>query len=631
MTVDTRDPVGRILQQTQVVGGTAPLVENMTWRGNSTLNSYTATRTGAGAWNEARAYTYDARGQLLSEGFAPAPSAAAALNYTFDGNNPGLGVRLDAKIGSGAPASWETSAAANSLGQVITDQIAAAAGGTVPASGLASGVGPINILVDGIMQGQAAYSGGVWSMNLDLAAGAHTLTANAVDASGLYLDTATRNFTVGSANSNQPAGTVASTYDADGNVISRSWANGTIQALTWDAFGRLITVVQRDATGNGFNWIAQYDGLGRRFLTASQAVANNTPSGPLTAVASIYDPQVEFLEIGVNVNGVWAYKVYGPDLNGHFGGMQGTGGLEATIMNGTGAVTGVLNDFFGNGVATISGGSVTWSPTHCGSYGPLPDSTAAPLTDATQLAQATVWRGHRIDPTGFYYVGKRYYEPISARWLSADPLGFAASTSLYEFAGNDPVNNFDPDGRDWHSLPGGGGYMDPGDYKALSGPPLSPREREVISGGLTVAGSIPTMIAGAALSDTGVGAIVGIPTMLSGSTAFGLGMTQIFHGASGAGPVNTPTGTVPGGPLELTGAMTGNPNLQTFGSMADSLFPLPTDAWATLTGANILLNPPEFDSNAWPFSPSSSPPDSGQDSDWKGVPYAYPSKKNCSF
>ena len=96
--------------------------------------------------------------------------------------------------------------------------------------------------------------------------------------------------------------------------------------------------------------------------------------------ASIYDPQVKFLEIGVNVNGVWAYKVYGPDLNGVNGGLQGTGGLEATIMNGTGTATGVINDAFGNGVATISGGSVTWNTTHVAGYGPLPDSTATPLT-----------------------------------------------------------------------------------------------------------------------------------------------------------------------------------------------------------------------------------------------------------
>jgi RHS repeat-associated protein len=160
--------------------------------------------------------------------------------------------------------------------------------------------------------------------------------------------------------------------------------------------------------------------------------------------ASIYDPQVKFLEIGVNVNGVWAYKVYGPDLNGVNGGLQGTGGLEATIMNGTGTATGVINDAFGNGVATISGGSVTWNPTHVGGYGPLPDSSAQPLTDATQLAQDTVWRSRRIDPTGFYYLGSRYYEPTSGRFLSPDPKGQAASMSLYDFCNGDPVNFFDP-------------------------------------------------------------------------------------------------------------------------------------------------------------------------------------------
>jgi hypothetical protein len=52
-----------------------------------------------------------------------------------------------------------------------------------------------------------------------------------------------------------------------------------------------------------------------------------------------------------------------------------------------------------------------------------------------------------MDPTGFYYLGARYYEPTSGRFLSADPMGQAASPSLYDFAGGDPVNFFDPTGR----------------------------------------------------------------------------------------------------------------------------------------------------------------------------------------
>ena len=141
------------------------------------------------------------------------------------------------------------------------------------------------------------------------------------------------------------------------------------------------------------------------------------------------------------------WKVYGPDLNGQFGGLQGTGGLEATILDSGGTTQGVINDQFGNGVASVSGGSTAWFATRVGAYGPLPGTQAATLTDITQLAAATAWRGRRIDPTGFYNLGARYYEPTSGRFLSADPIGQAASPSSYDFAGGDPVNFFDPDGR----------------------------------------------------------------------------------------------------------------------------------------------------------------------------------------
>jgi RHS repeat-associated protein len=135
-------------------------------------------------------------------------------------------------------------------------------------------------------------------------------------------------------------------------------------------------------------------------------------------------------------------------LNGRFGSLQGTGGLEATIVDSSKTTKGVINDNFGNGVASVAGGSVTWFTTRVGGFGPLPDSPAAqPLTDITQVAEATVWRSRRIDPTGFYYLGARYYEPTSGRFLSVDPLGHAASRSLYDFCNGDPVNFFDPDGR----------------------------------------------------------------------------------------------------------------------------------------------------------------------------------------
>lgn len=284
-------------------------------------------------------------------------------------------------------------------------------------------------------------------MNLNLASGSHTLLANSVHPSGRFTATASSTFTV-TAPAADRSGPVTNAYDGDGNVITRTWANGTTQTLSWDALGRLVKVVQRNGANTGFDWTAVYDGLGRRLKTGQQTVTSGSVDGALTVTTSIYDPQVEFLEIGVAVNGAKAWKVYGPDLNGSFGSLQGTGGLEATIRDADRAPTGVVGDHFGNGVAAVSGGSLGWFATRAGSYGPLPGSGVQTLTEVSKLAESTAWRGRRVDATGFIFLGARYYEPNSGRFLSADPMGHGASMSLYDYCNGDPVNCFDPDGRE---------------------------------------------------------------------------------------------------------------------------------------------------------------------------------------
>ena len=471
-SVDTRDAAGRISQQTTTVGGSSAMVEGMIWRDNGTLDTYNLTRSGAGTWNEARAYGYNARDQLLSEGFVPAPATSASFAYLFDGNTAGLGIRTDAKVGSGAPAAWQTSATTiNTVARVTVDQTNAN-GRIVPANGVSLGADHVDILVDGVSLGRATYQGwadpvGAWSMNLKLGFGSHTLTANAAHPSGHFTATATSTFTVGSV----PLSAITSGYDADGNVTSRTFASdGIVQTMTWDAFNRLIKVAQRDGSNNGYDWTAVYDGFGRRLQTTQQVIVANAVSGSPMLTASIFDPQVEFLEIGVAVNGVKAWKVYGSDLNGRFGGLNGTGGLEATILDANGTTKGVVNDQFGNGVASVTGTTVTWFVTKVGAYGPLPNIGTETLTDITRVAEATAWRSRRIDPTGFYNLGARYYEPTSGRFLSPDPMGHGASMSLYDYANGDPVNQFDPNGRDsiapWSGLLG----VSPGaSYDQLAG------------------------------------------------------------------------------------------------------------------------------------------------------------------
>jgi RHS repeat-associated protein len=64
--------------------------------------------------------------------------------------------------------------------------------------------------------------------------------------------------------------------------------------------------------------------------------------------------------------------------------------------------------------------------------------------------------GHEPDPSdGFYHFGRRVYDPTLRRWLSPDPLLFAApeldedlgrELNLYSYAGNNPVRYVDPSG-----------------------------------------------------------------------------------------------------------------------------------------------------------------------------------------
>jgi RHS repeat-associated protein len=86
------------------------------------------------------------------------------------------------------------------------------------------------------------------------------------------------------------------------------------------------------------------------------------------------------------------------------------------------------------------------------------------------------YTGREDDGVGVYYYRARYYEPALGRFISEDPLGFAAGYNLYSYVGDDPMNAVDPlglssiphfgihvyyqediDGKDACGIPTGGG------------------------------------------------------------------------------------------------------------------------------------------------------------------------------
>ena len=380
--VNQRDGEGRILQATTMVGTQTVLMETNTWRNDGRLSAYAAGRTD---FNDSRNYSYSALAQRLTqESFSLGEGQVLTNTYTTDGGQAGgLGLLTGQAQAGGVSASW--TGVAGGVGfpnRIAGEQTSLMSRSTY---GLAQGAGAVSATLDGLplsVQFNGAATGD-WRADMDLAPGSHTLQVSAVDPSGHWFASATSAF----ACATNSGDTITNEYFVDGNVGGRAWVNSQgqishLQVLFWDAFNRLTGLLDREAGDTGYNWSAVYDGLGRRIQTTSVllAVTNSEPrtltgvpiNAQPTIITSVYDPQVEFLEVGVTVNGTFTMKTYGPDANGAYGGMQGAGGLETLNSYGHRAITGVVQDYFGNVIGTIANGAVSWNPAHFSSYGPVP-------------------------------------------------------------------------------------------------------------------------------------------------------------------------------------------------------------------------------------------------------------------
>jgi RHS repeat-associated protein len=453
--VNQRDGVGRILQTTTSAGSTTLLTENLAWLNNGQLSAYTAARAD---FTDSRAYSYSPLARRVTqEEFNISSSQTMTNTYTIDeGQTGGLGV-LTGQSQSGASSGLWTVPSSGGLDGL--SRVAQAQDSIISRSayGVAAGAGSVLATLDGKplnVQFDGPQGGGQWRLNMDLAPGSHTLAVTAADPSGLFAGGSTNVF----ASATNAGDTIQNTYDGNGNITQRVWVNSLgqtnrAQTLIWDAFDRLIGVTERDALTNGFNWTAVYDALGRRVRTIDTMVLSNRPvtslssSNEASEVDSWYDPQVEFLEVGVAVNGEFTLKVYGPDANGVYGGMQGVGGLEDIVEYGQMMETTFVQDFFGDMLTTAQEGDIVWSPARFSGYGPVPGYQTPALSLDCGLAGALGWRGKRLDETGLIYLGARYYDYVSGRFISHDPVFNSGNPGAFSMCGGDLVNHFDPDGR----------------------------------------------------------------------------------------------------------------------------------------------------------------------------------------
>jgi RHS repeat-associated protein len=227
---------------------------------------------------------------------------------------------------------------------------------------------------------------------------------------------------------------ITTVYDDAGQVISRL-SDHEQQTCKWDPWGNLTEV-----TTKAYTWKAIYDALSRRLQTVYTPLHAGylfTTKGNPQVTTSYYDPENEFDEIGLNIDGNTFWKLIGNK------------NCE-TIIDNSGNSVDLAYDVLGKLIAVIDSKKIHWNEKLVTPYGPRgpPESLEPNLLSA---AFAHAWQGKRIDPTGFIWMGARYYAPVGGRFLSTDPIGIPISLDLYNYANGDPVNFNDPNGR-FHSI-----------------------------------------------------------------------------------------------------------------------------------------------------------------------------------
>jgi RHS repeat-associated protein len=236
-------------------------------------------------------------------------------------------------------------------------------------------------------------------------------------------------------------GTLTYTYDVVGNrtAVGESWARTTLPTAmapgTYDAANRR-SGLPYDDNGNllgygaqNYQWDARdrlasitpgptaaftYDPLGRRTRTTFEAAVTDYLYDGLNAVQEIRTAGTTNVLTGLAIDEVFTRTE-----------PVGTAGM-------------LLPDGQGSTLAVMPDAGPTPSATY--TYGPFGSTTSTgSITNPVQ------YTGRENDGTGLYYYRARYYHPALQRFISEDPIGFAAgSPNLYAYVDNAPLFWRDP-------------------------------------------------------------------------------------------------------------------------------------------------------------------------------------------
>ncbi|MET3109356.1 RHS repeat-associated protein [Oxalobacteraceae bacterium GrIS 2.11] len=202
-------------------------------------------------------------------------------------------------------------------------------------------------------------------------------------------------------------------FDMEGRLTSQTGL--TPRTLTWDAKGRMKTVLQNSSTET-----YRYD-------------PNNYRIGRLGGMLGTLDYYLEgeHLESVVQTGSVVEKYFRGSSTDELVAGFEMQNGEFVPTMYQHDQVNSVVAE------SNVTGGtqaSFTYT-----SFG---QTQAISGTQASRLK----FTGREDDGNGLYYYRARYYDPVIGRFISEDPKKFAAGINFYAYTNNNPVNGNDPYG-----------------------------------------------------------------------------------------------------------------------------------------------------------------------------------------